>query len=143
VSPETLQLLQAHDWPGNVRELQSTIKYALVHATGDVLTPDCLPEGFRSAAPSPRAPQTPLDARPIDLAQMVNQMLQTGEMEIYRKVCLAADRVILDAVLRHARGNQAQASELLGISRTTLRAKMRALGMIVEKQLLPEPDPVG
>jgi DNA-binding NtrC family response regulator len=33
-----------------------------------------------------------------------------------------------------------QASELLGISRTTLRAKMKTLGMIVEKQILPEND---
>jgi two-component system nitrogen regulation response regulator GlnG len=36
-SPETMHLLEMHSWPGNVRELQSTIKYALVHATGDIL----------------------------------------------------------------------------------------------------------
>ena len=38
-----LGLLEAYDWPGNVRELQAAIKYALVQATGEVLTPDCLP----------------------------------------------------------------------------------------------------
>jgi DNA-binding protein Fis len=41
-------------------------------------------------------------------------------------------------VLRHTKGNQAQASELLGISRTTLRAKLRALCLVIEKQLAPK-----
>ena len=44
-------------------------------------------------------------------------------------------RSLMEAVLEHARGNQSQASELLGISRTTLRAKLQTLGLGVEKQV--------
>jgi two-component system nitrogen regulation response regulator GlnG len=62
---------------------------------------------------------------------------------VYRKASLEADRVILETVLRHVKGSQVQASELLGISRTTLRAKLRALGMALEKQLLPEAGRAG
>ena len=36
----------------------------------------------------------------------------------------------------HVKGNQVQASELLVISRTTLRAKLRSLGITFKKQLL-------
>jgi two-component system nitrogen regulation response regulator GlnG len=141
VSPEARRLLEAYPWPGNVRELQSTIRYALVHATGEVLTAECLPESLRDWTASPPPGETGIAlVAGFDLAAHVNQLLHSGETDIYRKACEAADRVILEAILRHTRGNQVQASELLGISRTTLRAKLRALGMTVEKQLLSEPE---
>jgi DNA-binding NtrC family response regulator len=61
--------------------------------------------------------------------------LRVGSTDVYRQVTQAIDRVVLTAVLEHAHGNQKQASDLLGISRTTLRAKLQALGLGVEKQL--------
>jgi two-component system nitrogen regulation response regulator GlnG len=141
VTPEALRCLESHDWPGNVRQLQSVLKYAMIRATGEVLTPDCLPENFRpnSLAPSPQ-PSTP-GATAFDPAAFTDALLRAGEPDIYRRVSLEVDRVVLDTVLRHVKGNQVHASELLGISRTTLRAKLRALGMTVEKHLLPEADP--
>jgi two-component system nitrogen regulation response regulator GlnG len=51
------------------------------------------------------------------------------------------DRVVLGAVLRHVGGSQVKASQLLGISRTTLRAKLRALGSAAQKPPLAEPEP--
>ena len=137
-SPEAMRLLEAHPWRGNVRELQSTIRYALIHATGDILTLECLPESLRDAPGVGGTGVSPVGG--FDLSAHVNQLLRSGETDIYRKACAAADRVILESILRHTRGNQVQASELLGISRTTLRAKLRDLGMTVEKQLLPEGD---
>jgi two-component system nitrogen regulation response regulator GlnG len=140
VSPEALRLLEAYAWPGNVRELQSTLKYALVQSTGEVLLADFLPEHLRGggASSSPAPPAS--EAGTFDLPQLVAGLLRAGEPDIYRKVCAAVDRVVIEAVLRHVKGSQAQASELLGISRTTLRAKLRSLGLAVEKQLLSESD---
>jgi two-component system nitrogen regulation response regulator GlnG len=138
VAPEAMRLLEEHSWPGNVRELQSTVKYALVHAVGDILTPSCLPENLRNG-PAPHS-HPPCDDKSLDLAQTVQGLLRSGESEIYRKITTAADRIILESVLRHARGNQVQASELLGISRTTLRAKLRGLGMTSEKTFMSDYD---
>jgi two-component system nitrogen regulation response regulator GlnG len=133
VAAEVLHLLQQHDWPGNVRELHSVLKYALVHAAGDVLTADCLPEELRRRRP--RGAEFPSGSG-LDVVRLVDQLLDSGELDVYRRVTSEVDRVVLGAVLRHVRGNQLKASELLGISRTTLRAKLRSLGLAVEKQLL-------
>jgi two-component system nitrogen regulation response regulator GlnG len=134
VSPEAMSLLAKHDWPGNVRELQSAIKYALVHATGELLTADCLPENLRAPVPAQTEDEV------LDVGRLVEGMLRAEEDDIYRRVSTAVERVVIETVLRHAKGNQVQASELLGISRTTLRAKLRSLGMAIEKQLLSDPD---
>jgi nitrogen regulation protein NR(I) len=151
IAPEALRLLEAHEWPGNVRELQSAIKYALVQATGEVLTADCLPEALRTPPTPPSqggALGSPLWERgarggedeSFDVGRYVGELLRAGEPEIYDKVSKQVDRYVLAAVLRHVKGNQMQASQLLGISRTTLRAKLRNLGMALEKQLSQDSD---
>jgi two-component system nitrogen regulation response regulator GlnG len=71
-----------------------------------------------------------------DLGRLVDGLIRSGAADLHRRVALEVDRILLEAVLRHTRGNQVQASEVLGISRTTLRARLRALGLAVEKQLL-------
>lgn len=64
----------------------------------------------------------------IELIDYIRRLLREREPSIYRKACAEVDRVILKEVLNYARGNQVLASELLGMSRTTLRAKIQTLG---------------
>lgn len=137
VSPDTLRSLECYDWPGNIRELQSVIQVALVRAPGEVLTLDCLPEAIAQEAPAARIPQAEAEGA-LNLSRLISNLLQAGEPEIYRRVSMAVDRIVIDIILRHTKGNQVQASELLGVSRTTLRAKLRSLGLAVEKQLLSD-----
>jgi nitrogen regulation protein NR(I) len=126
ITPEAMRLLVDHAWPGNVRELQSAVRYGVLQASGDVLTVDALP-GALSGQMSLYAP-TGSSSR-LDVQHMVQQLLQFGSPDIYRTVIQAVDRVVFESVLEHVGGNQVQASELLGISRTTLRAKLAALGI--------------
>jgi two-component system nitrogen regulation response regulator GlnG len=129
ITSETRALLDRHTWPGNIRELQSAIKYAMVQAAGDVITPDCLPQ---SCVSQDAAPATPADGG-LDLTRLIHQMLAEGRTDLYRHIGNAVDRVVLEEVLRHVGGHQQNAAELLGMSRMTLRSKLRALGMTVEK----------
>jgi two-component system nitrogen regulation response regulator GlnG len=74
----------------------------------------------------------------LDLNQLVQSLLQDGQPSIYGKIYLEVDRIVLREVLRHVKGSQVQASQLLGISRNTLRAKLGSLGLAVQKQVVPE-----
>jgi two-component system nitrogen regulation response regulator GlnG len=120
-----------------VRQLQSALKYAVIHAPGDVLMLDCLPEDLREAGPPAATREPSAAAAPpvgLDIAHLTRSLLRAGETDIYRRVSQEMDRVVLETVLGHVKGNQVQASELLGISRTTLRAKLRALGTAADRQ---------
>jgi DNA-binding NtrC family response regulator len=128
VPAETLQALEAYAWPGNIRELQSAIKYALVQASGDVLAAHWLPENVQHPAAYP-PPTLPLDSRSgaLDIARLSRELIQTQTPDIYRRVHGAVDQILLAEILRQVQGNQVLASQWLGISRTTLRAKLGTL----------------
>ena len=69
---------------------------------------------------------------------MIAALLQSGENNIYQKVIEQVERTLLTQVLHHTRGHQTQASELLGLNRTTLRHKLRTLGLAVDKTVTEE-----
>jgi two-component system nitrogen regulation response regulator GlnG len=133
LAPETLELLQAYAWPGNVRELQSAIKQALLHASGNVLLPEFLPDELRKQRASEGPP-----AAAFDLDAVIEEELRRGERGLYERVIKAVERRLFTQVLRHTHGHQAQASDVLGLNRTTLRHKLRDLGLAVDKVVTEE-----
>jgi two-component system nitrogen regulation response regulator GlnG len=133
-SPEALDLLQSYAWPGNVRELQGAIKQAMLKASGHVLLPEFLPD---SLTRQPKTEAATADT-PFHLEGLIDSALQKGEADLHRKVLEAVERVLLARVLRQTHGHQAHASEILGLHRATLRQKLRALGLGVDKVLVEE-----
>ena len=130
-------MLLQHDWPGNVRELQSAIKHALVRNAGEVLTVDSFPASCRGPLHRPdESISSPLDVDSI--RQYVREMLGENHPDIYHTLHNEIDRILLPEVLDYVGGNQAQASELLGIARSTLRTKITDLGLAFEKRLKAE-----
>ncbi len=149
VAPAVLESLLLHRWPGNVREFQSAIRYAMVHATGDVLIPEYLPDSCLQkshAFPKPMGdqqlighdalanvgPDEPLYPF-VKLMDYVKRLLADGKPDVYRHMIHEVDRHMFFEVMKHFRGNQLQAAERLGISRMTLRSKLRSLGMIQDR----------
>jgi DNA-binding NtrC family response regulator len=128
VSPEALDLLMRYPWPGNVRELESAIHQALLRTSGTVILPEFLAEAIRDY--NPAAPQVESAADPSsDLAQWVDDCLGSRSQDIYSEVMEMTERYVLTRVLRSTDGNQSQAAKLLGITRGSLRSKIRSLGI--------------
>ncbi len=130
VDPETVDVLRQYAWPGNVRELQSLLKQALLHATGPVLLPDFLPAVLRTPKDSPPSgPDMPFP----DWERFLTDRLHAGSTDLYAEALTAMERQLLTLVLRHTAGNQLQAAQILGITRNSLRHKLRALGITIAR----------
>ena len=136
IAEPAMKLLRDYDWPGNIRELQSAVKYAVVRATGDVITADCLPAAVRGE--SSDHPLTADDSEALSIRNFVRSLLADGHGEVNDRVRSTVDRMVIQEVLNFVGGHQTRAAELLGISPTTLRARMQQLGLTLEKTVKPE-----
>lgn len=126
VDNAVLEVLSQYRWPGNMRELQSVVRYALAYATGSVIHINHLPPHL---TPSHVVTET----RPCQLEseeagtfiRMAQLLLAKGDPDIYEKLVSHLEAIILPLVLSHTNGNLQNACHLLGLSRNTLKAKMR------------------
>ncbi len=133
VAPETMEILRKHPWPGNLRELQSVLKQGLLRATGPILLPDFLtPLGEASTRPA--APSG------LDWDDFITTRLHEGSEELYAEMLQQMEKHLLTRVLNHTGGNQLQAARILGITRGSLRTKIRALGLTIERSVASDDD---
>jgi two-component system NtrC family response regulator len=110
--PEALKTLQGYAWPGNVRELQNVIERGVLFCAGDTLKNADLPEPLRRSAGETTSPVVSLE-----LDRPLPELLDAVEEDLIRRA------------LVKARGVQAQAAELLGISRSNLQYKLKKFGL--------------
>src|ERR1700722_13867386 len=104
----------------------------MLQASGNVLLPEFLPEIVWSGAPAaPTSP--PAENATNDLPGLIDAMLDSGETNIYDKVIAAVELLLFAPALARTRGHQGQASDLLGLNRTTVLRKLRTLGLSIDK----------
>ena len=132
-----MERLRSYSWPGNIRELQSTLKQALLQASGTVLLPGFLPEPLGGNTESDAL--SPLE-KDLDLKSTIRQQLGPEARDLYGEMHRQLDRVLLPLVLEYTQGNQHQAARLLGIARQTLRLKLRELGLHITRAVEAEED---
>jgi two-component system nitrogen regulation response regulator GlnG len=130
IEPAVFAVLRRHAWPGNMRELQSVVKHALAHTTGQFLTVDCLPPALLGQSADKAVVAESVSA-------LVASLLDIGASDIYRRVVSRVDEIVVARVLAHVDGNLLHASELLGISRNTLKAKMRGQRLTTDGATTP------
>jgi two-component system, NtrC family, response regulator AtoC len=130
VSPEGVEHFRHYPWPGNVRELQSALKQAILNMKGTVLTTDDLPAGVEVTA-APRG----TGAAAFDWDEFVRDRIAAGSENLYAEALTLMEREVLVRVLRHTGGNQVQGALILGITRGSLRNKIRQLNISIEKSV--------
>ena len=132
ITPEAVELLRGYTWSGNVRELQSLIKQSLLQTTGPLVLPEFLPAVVNSQAKNAESPHhSGFDYG--GLTEFIQSQLQTGTTTLYADYQSLTDRHLLTSVMRHTAGNLSRASRILGITRATLRSRLNALGITVDR----------
>jgi two-component system nitrogen regulation response regulator GlnG len=137
IAPETMDRLCAYHWPGNIRELQGVLKQAVLRAHGFTLLPAFLPELRASREPSQpievvrHVESKPVVAPMVDVETFVRERLRADTRDLYADTRNYVDRFLLARALEYTNGNHSAAAEMLGISRQTMRMKLRALGISV------------
>lgn len=115
IGEDAIAVLQAHDWPGNVRELRNNVERLMILAGGDpttVITADMLPEEIGSNVPLPvNGGAEHLMSLPLREAR-----------EIF-------EREYLLAQINRFGGNISRTAEFVGMERSALHRKLRALGV--------------
>ena len=140
ISPEATRLLTNYDWPGNVRELQSVDPPELAEcdraghrarfpAAGSPPRPKSLP------AQSPGNFPTEFNGEICNLKRFLDEHLADGthSENLHAETIEFVERYLLTRVLERTNGNQSQAARILGITRGSLRNKIRTLGIIIEQ----------
>jgi len=108
-SPEAQALLEAYHWPGNVRELRNTIERLMIMAPGDVVRAYDL--AFLELAGTPTGQVVP---------QAIGPLFEARD---------AWERNYILAALNAHEGNISRTADALGLERSNLYKKMRALGI--------------
>ena len=114
LSPSALDRLMGYHWPGNVRQLEHAIEMAVTLAgyrerlyLGDFQLPQ--PRTSRPAETEIRVPSSGVN---------------------FEEVTANVERLLLTEALRSCGGNKAKAANILGMKRTTLLYKTKALAAL-------------
>lgn len=61
----------------------------------------------------------------IVVTQFLDDMGSTPPKDLHERIMSEAERPLIEAVLKHTDGNQSRAAEILGMTRATLRKRIR------------------
>lgn len=113
IGEDAIAVLQTHDWPGNVRELRNNVERLMILAGGDpdaVITAEMLPDEIGTNVPLPvNGGAEHLMSLPLREAR-----------EIF-------EREYLIAQINRFGGNISRTAEFVGMERSALHRKLRAL----------------
>jgi two-component system nitrogen regulation response regulator GlnG len=131
ITPEADEILRRYPWPGNVRQLQSVLRQAILHTPGQVLLADFLPIELRNDAVRRSDPEQSPGETSATFERFIDEQLRDGASSLYADAVTLLERLLLTRVLKHTAGNQSQAAKILGITRGSLRNKIRQLRITI------------
>jgi DNA-binding NtrC family response regulator len=134
LSPEVTNAMMHYPWPGNVRELENAIHTAVVLSKEREL----MLHDFPVFAENADAPQLDYDRIKNDYCKLFSSVIEpmfsrivaSSEGHIYNDMIAALERALISSALHATENNQVQSAQVLGVSRNTLRDRMKKYGIL-------------
>ena len=104
--PEAVDAMQSYSWPGNVRELRNTVERVVIMHPGTRVSATDLPPHGKEEPPA-----------------------KSFRFPSFKEATEAYHREFIQRKLEEADGNVSRAAELMGVDRSHLYRRMRALGI--------------
>ncbi len=130
--------LLAYPWPGNVRELSHVIERGVLWSRGPILEVEHLSLTSPAEAPELRTPaaagngdvsETAATTVAPDANDLPPLRPTSGALPKEGMDLAQWERAMIEQALREAGGNQTRAAQRLGISRDTLRYRLKKFGI--------------
>ena len=128
INPKVVEKLKECSWKGNVRELKNVIQTAVIFCHGEVLLPEHIVLEEETID---------FDGVRDDCQQMFAKVIEplfdklsiTGKGHLYQQLTSALEKALIQTTMQKVGKNQVKAAQLLGISRNTLRERLKKFGM--------------
>ena len=124
-----LKRLEAAEWPGNVRQLENVIARGVILAKGRVVSVADI-DGILDESGSSRTVGDG-DSTEAMLRSWVRETLRSAQKsgggDVHAQLVAELETALIEEALKLTNGHQGNVAELLGISRVTLRQRIKAL----------------
>ena len=127
LTEDAMRIIMDHGWPGNVRELENAIAHGFITCPGGRIGPFDLPLELRQAG---LAPPENIPLYPPSKGDSPGSDASPGRSG-RRSRTLTREQ--LEAALEACDWNKAEAARRLGLDRSTVWRKMKALGIALQR----------
>jgi nitrogen regulation protein NR(I) len=127
VSDDVLRKLGGYRWPGNVRELENGLRRAVLLCAGEVIGAEHieLPGEARPHRSAAHGRDQLMEALKQKLNQILPDILRLSQNGIHANIVDLVEETLIVKALEACDHNQVKAAKLLGISRNTLRHRLK------------------
>ena len=127
VAESVMEQIRAYSWPGNIREMENCIRRAVILCAGDVITGEHieLPDSRRDDSVQSPNRQQAMGRLRDKIESVLPDILHLTKQGIYTNVIELVEETIILKALEECGNNQVKTAEMLGISRNTLRHRLK------------------
>jgi two-component system response regulator AtoC len=126
ISPDATDILNHYRWPGNVRQLQNVILQSMLMSQTDTIEVEHFPQEIQKAHEEAQNKEEPASCEKEEVMMPDSESEPAGSSSISLD---EGEKQTLLSALKMTNWNISEASNLLGISRTTFYRKLKKHGL--------------